>query len=308
VFSEEFNVSAAEYARQIIPFKDDKNLIGYFLSNEPNWAFVDGLNIAAMLLESDYPFGSKIKLVQFMRGRYITTDALNAVWGTSYDDFNSLMQPIDTTLLTDKAQSDLWDFSAEMIREYIKVPSLAIRKNDTNHLNLGIRYAWLSSKVLISGSEYFDVFSFNCYFMDPADSIERILQTIISADETLRKTGKPLMIGEFHFGALDRGLDATGIRGVTTQAERGKAYRHYIHSAAAHPCCIGAHYFTLNDQGYLGRFDGENYQIGLVDVCNRPYDEFVSGIITANDELYEVADGTQQPTTEKADEITAVFF
>lgn len=308
VFSDEFSVSATEYARQIIPFKDDKNLIGYFLSNEPGWAFVDKLNIAAMLLECDYPFASKIQLTEFMRERYISSDALNAAWGTSYENFNSLMQPVDTTLLTEKAQSDLWDFSAEMIREYIKVPSLAVRGNDPNHLNLGIRYAWLSSPVLVSGSEYFDVFSFNCYSMDPAESIESILQTIVSADETLRKTGKPLLIGEFHFGALDRGLDATGIRGVTTQAERGKAYRYYMHSAAAHPCCIGAHYFTLNDQGYLGRFDGENYQIGLVDVCNRPYDEFVSGIVTANDELYEVADGARQPTTEKADEITAVFF
>jgi hypothetical protein len=81
-----------------------------------------------------------------------------------------------------------------------------------------------------------------------------------------------------------------------------------MHSAAVHPCCIGAHYFTLNDQGYLGRFDGENYQIGLVDVCNRPYDEFISGIIKANDELYEIADGSQQPATEKAVEINAVFF
>lgn len=301
VFSEEFRESAAKYAKLIIPFKDDKNLIGYFLSNEPAWAFVNALNIASVLLESDYPYHSKTALVNFMRDRYGTVDALNTAWGASFTDFDSLLQPVAVSALSERANNDLWDFSAEMIREYIKVPSLAIRAHDPDHLNLGIRYAWLSSSILVSGSEYFDVFSFNCYAMDPAGGIENILNT-------LKKPDKPLMIGEFHFGALDRGLDATGIRGVTTQAERGKAYRYYMHAAAAHPFCIGAHYFTLNDQGYLGRFDGENYQIGLVDVCNRPYDEFVGGVIKTNDELYEIADGIRPPASEKADEINAVFF
>ena len=77
----------------------------------------------------------------------------------------------------------------------IRIPSLAIRRLDPNHLNLGIRYAWLSSKELAAGSEFTDVFSFNCYSMDPTDSIENFSKLV----------GKPVMIGEFHFGALDRG-------------------------------------------------------------------------------------------------------
>lgn len=308
VFSEEFASSADQYARRIIPFKDDKNLIGYFLSNEPEWAFVDRLNIAAVMLESDYPFKSKLRLAQFLKERYGTVDNLNTVWGTKYSGFGDIMQPVVTASLSAGAQSDLLDFSAEMIREYIRVPSLAVRGYDPNHLNLGIRYAWLSSSLLVSGSEYFDVFSFNCYSMDPTDSMENIRRTLRSAGGSTGAAGKPLMIGEFHFGALDRGLDATGIRGVSSQEERGRAFRYYINAAAAHPCCVGAHYFILNDQGYLGRFDGENYQIGVVDVCNRPYDEFVSGIITANDELYEVAEGTLPRTAEKAHEIAAVFY
>lgn len=307
VFSDEFKESAAEYAKQIIPYKNDKNLIGYFLSNEPDWAFVNSLNLAAVLLESDHPYRSKTELTEFMQQRYITADALNLAWGTAFDRFEALLEPVRVSGLNETADRDLWDFTAEMIREYIKIPSLAVRGYDPNHLNLGIRYAWLSSSALVSGSEYFDVFSFNCYSMDPGDSIKNILNTL-SEGGGLQKNGKPLMIGEFHFGALDRGLDATGIRGVTTQEERGKAYRHYMHAAAAHPCCVGAHYFTLNDQGYLGRFDGENYQIGLVDVCNRPYDEFVSGIIKTNGELYNVADGKTEPAAEKAAEIPAIFF
>lgn len=78
------------------------------------------------------------------------------------------------------------------------------------------------------------------------------------------------MIGEFHFGAAGAGMLAYGIRAVATQEERGLAYRYYVEQAAAIPKLIGVHYFQLNDQPVLGRFVGENYQIGTVDVCQRP--------------------------------------
>ena len=116
------------------------------------------------------------------------------------------------------------------------------------------------------------------------------------------------MIGEFHFGALDRGMDATGLRGVASQTDRGKAYRRYMHRAASHPMCLGAHYFILYDQAYLGRFDGENYQIGALDVCSHPYSEFIDGIVRAHSEIYEVADGTLPVTDELAEEIEAIAF
>jgi hypothetical protein len=134
--------------------------------------------------------------------------------------------------------------------------------------------------------------------MDPYESIDKLSKI----------TNKPVIIGEFHFGALDRGLDATGIRGVENQRERGIAYRRYMHRAASHPMCLGAHYFILYDQAYLGRFDGENYQIGIMDVCSRPYEEFLEGIIKANSEIYKVADGIMPATEEKAKEIPSISF
>ena len=164
---------------------------------------------------------------------------------------------------------------------------------------LGMRWAWISDPLLVSGWECFDVFSINCYAVDPTAAIERVRQLGVDL---------PVMIGEFHFGALDRGLDATGIRGVTSQAERGAAYRYYMQKAAAHPMCLGAHYFTLNDQAYLGRFDGENYQIGVVDVTQRPYEDFEAGIIETHREIYDIAEGKKPADARKAEEIPAIFF
>ena len=296
--SPEFEKNADEWAKQILPYRDSAGLIGYFLGNEPQWAFVNRLNIAASALACEKPSYCRRALIDYMKERYASIDALNAEWGTDYASFADMDRPVSTVHFTETARRVLDEFSRIMIREYIRIPSEAIRKYDKNHLNLGIRYAWLSSDVLASGSEYTDVFSFNCYSMDPTPSIEGFVKLV----------GKPVMIGEFHFGALDRGMDATGIRGVTTQAERGAAYRYYMHRAAAHPMCLGAHYFTLNDQAYLGRFDGENYQIGVVDVTQRPYEDFEAGIMQTHREIYDVAEGRMQPTDRKAQEIPAIYF
>ncbi|MCQ2433419.1 MAG: hypothetical protein MJ175_12530 [Clostridia bacterium] len=298
VYSEDFKNSAKAWAGFLNPVKEDPNLLGYFMSNEPQWAFVNNLNIAAYALNTPEMTATKRHILDTLSEKYGTIEACNAAWGTAFSSFAAMEEPFDATELAGSAPDDLTDLSREMIRTNIRIPAEAAKEADPNHLNLGIRYAWLSSPVLAAGCEYTDVFSFNCYQMDPYDTIERFSEI----------TGKPVIIGEFHFGALDRGMDATGLRGVTTQAQRGVAYRRYMHRAASHPMCLGAHYFTLYDQAYLGRFDGENYQIGALDVCSMPYSDFIEGIVKTHSELYDVADGKLPATEETAEEIPAIAF
>ncbi len=103
------------------------------------------------------------------------------------------------------------------------------------------------------------------------------------------------MVGEWHFGALDVGLPASGIGHLKNQADRAKAYRVYLEDAAADPYCVGAHWFILYDQSALGRFDGENYNIGFLDVCHRPYPELSAGAILSHEHMYQVAGGKTPP-------------
>jgi hypothetical protein len=298
VFSDEYKEESVRWAQQLKSLAEDKNMIGYFMSNEPTWAFVDELNIAAVTLEKETRFKSKDFIINSLKDKYSDISALNKVWATSFSSFDAMYSPFDVSSISEAASDDLRIISTEMVRQFIKIPALALKNVDKNHLNLGMRYAWLSSPALAAGSEYFDVFSFNCYRHDPYDSIERIADMV----------KMPVMIGEFHFGALDRGLDATGIQGVATQEDRAKAYRYYMHRAAKHPYCLGAHYFTLNDQAYLGRFDGENYQIGFVDVCNREYEEITSTAAKTNREVYLVANGDIEPTCDKPNEINSICY
>jgi len=105
----------------------------------------------------------------------------------------------------------------------------------------------------------------------------------------------PVMVGEWHFGALDAGLPASGIGHVRSQEDRGKAFRIYTEDAAVKPWCVGVHYFTLYDQSALGRFDGENYNIGFLDVCNREYQPLARAARASHERLYQLAQGKAEP-------------
>ena len=64
---------------------------------------------------------------------------------------------------------------------------------------------------------------------------------------------------------------------------------------AAHRLGVGSHYFAYNDQPPWGRYDGENYQFGLVDICQKPYETFTEAIRRTNEKIYDVMQGKIEP-------------
>ncbi len=299
VFSPEYEENAKKFASQLASFTEDEYMIGYFLRNEPEWAFVHGISIAEELLASKEKLVSKDALIAWLKEKYGTPESLSAAWGRDFGSFDELYTPIfRASSISETAKSDLAEFSEKMIYRYVSIPSIECKKVDPGHMNLGMRYAYISDKSLVAGYEHFDVFSINCYQYSPfrdADSMGRLLD-------------KPIMIGEFHHGALDRGLSATGIRGVKTQEDRGIAYRYYMEDGLRSPYFVGAHYFQFNDQNCLGRFDGENYQIGMVDVCMREYPEIASYAEECHRNMYSVALGEREPFDKKPHIIPAIHY
>ena len=88
----------------------------------------------------------------------------------------------------------------------------------------------------------------------------------------------PVMIGEFHFGATDRGPFGTGVRQAKDQADRAAKMKAYVESALGNPQMVGVHWHQFSDQATSGRFDGEYLQVGWTDICDRPYDEMVGAL------------------------------
>lgn len=299
VFDPEFAHNSQIFAQQLAPLSGDRNLIGYFLRNEPEWAFVYDLCIAEELLAHPKPLVSKYALMDWLRKKYETPENWSAAWGKKFAEFKDVLIPIHrASRLSAQAAADLKEFSEEMIRRYVTLPSRECRKTAPNHMNLGMRYAYITDKSLLAGYENFDVFSINSYQISPFEQVEQVGRLL----------DKPVMIGEFHHGALDRGLSATGIRGVASQEERAVAYQYYMEQGAASRYFVGAHYFQFNDQSALGRFDGENYQIGLVDVCMRKYPEIARGIRECHSRIYMVANGQLPAYSRRPEEIPALHY
>lgn len=278
VFHSDFKFDAEEFAQQLTQTAFDPALIGYFLMNEPHWGFSDELPAVGMLYNTPV-CESRKKLAAFLQNKYEDNTKLSEVWGiqTTYEE---IAQGIWTKSLNDAALKDLEEFSTEMVKQFFRLLSYECKQVDPNHLNMGIRYYKVPPDFALEGMRYFDVFSMNCYQERiSADGVKQI-STILNV---------PVLIGEWHFGALDVGLPASGIGRVTNQRERGMAYRRYLEDAAANPYCIGAHWFIMYDQSALGRYDGENYNIGFFDVCNKPYSPLVRAARKSHERIYHVA-------------------
>ncbi|MCG6187311.1 glycoside hydrolase 5 family protein [Maribellus maritimus] len=297
VFAEEYENNAKEFALQLNEYKNDSYLIGYFLRNEPNWAF-GAHDIAFEMFATTQPSESKNTFAKWLSVQYASVDELNSAWNLDLPDFETLTQQVFDDYPSEKAKGDFWEFSEILVAKYVNVPCDEVEKVDPNHLNLGMRYAWLSSDLLYKAGERFDVFSINGYGNPGPPETAEIAEI----------SGKPVMIGEFHFGATDRGLPATGIQGALSQSDRGKAYRYYIEQGLARPELIGMHYFQWLDQPVFGRFDGENYNIGLMDICNNPYKELIEAVKQTHQKMYEVASGTEQPFNEIIEKIPPIHY
>lgn len=297
VFAEDYAENAVKFAQQLNEFKDDPYLIGYFLRNEPNWAF-GAHDIAFEMFATDQISESKNTFAKWLSQQYATVEELNKNWNVDLVSFETITNQIFEEYPSEVAKADFWKFSEILVAKYVNVPCDEVEKVDPNHLNLGMRYAWMSSDLLYKAGERFDVFSINGYG-NPGPP---------ETAEIAKISGKPIMIGEFHFGATDRGLPATGIQGALTQTDRGKAYRYYIEQGLAHPELIGMHYFQWLDQPVFGRFDGENYNIGFMDICNQPYKELTDAAKLTHQKMYEVANGTVKPFDEVIEKIPSIHY
>jgi hypothetical protein len=200
-------------------------------------------------------------------------------------------RPIKTALQQHLSMKDTPEsriqFIHQTFRIFIETVDNALEKHDPNHLTLGIRFGQQAeNEILELCKDVFDVFSFNCYDLYPRKEM---------LDRFSEVTGKPLFIGEYHFGTVDRGM-AQALWQVNSQKERGVAYRYYTEQGYAHPGLIGTSWFQWCDQDLTGRRnDGENYNCGLVDVTDLPYPFLVEAVSETALRLFELHSGNLSP-------------
>ena len=246
-------------ARMCAPHKDDPYLLGYFIGNEPAWPTRESA-LADMILAAPPTTGSGIQteLKQWLASK------------------------------GDSAESRR-TFALHAFERFLTVIITAVKKNDPNHLNLGIRFGGSPPDDVIRMGHLFDVYSHNIY--QPTPDPKRV-------QHYYDLTGRPLLIGEFHAGTPGRGM-APGLVQAVSALDKGGVYRSYVENAAANPAVIGCHWFQFIDQPATGRTDGENYNIGMVDVTDRPYPEMVAAMKLTHACELDVRLGTVAPVTRR---------
>ena len=251
--------SAAEEAKRS---GEDPWCVGWFVDNELSWGN-DDRELGRAVLRSPAKQPAKLAARAMLEKKYGTAEELNAAWGTHYGPWEAFLSA--TNVPDEKlCGPDLNDIHRAVVRQYFSTVRDAIKSVAPNRLYLGARIAWGLSVIYEESARYCDVVSVNIYNRQP------------TRDLPPRAEDKPMIIGEFHFGALDRGLFHTGLVATGDQDDRARCYRAYVNTCLDHPRFVGAHWFQWRDQALTGRFDGENYQIGFVTLTDAPYPELVN--------------------------------
>ena len=268
VYRDDFEAIVDEGVRKsTAPYKGNRMLIGYFLGNEPTWSNRETL-LCDYILEADDAMPMKRALKKYLEKNGDTPENRKAF---AYATFERFVATVDK----------------------------ALQKHDPDHLSLGIRFgAGLpADEVLQTCKKHFDVYSFNNY------GIEANVKTM---DHVSEVTGLPMIIGEYHFGSLDRALGESVIK-VTSPEQRATAYRNYTEKALSHPGLIGVCWFAWYDEPLLGRGDGENYNTGLLDATDRPYPLMKKAVRETADRIYDIHAGLLEPFDQRPERAGTTF-
>ncbi len=268
----------------VVRFRDDPWCLGYFIDNEISWGSGEsdrghfGLAYGTLAEGKDSP--AKRAFVEQLKLHYGKLQNLNRAWKTNFSSWTALLnQPFKPEgALTPQMRQDFADYLKKFAQQYFSIIREALRKYDPNHLYLGCRFAWRTPEAVAAAAEYCDVVSFNIY------------RSRVDAQEWEFTQGlhKPVIIGEFHFGALDRGMFHTGLVSTPNQQARATMYRDYIRSVVDNAAFVGCAWFEYSDEPLTGRvYDGENYNIGFVDVTDSPYPEMIEAAKAVHAEAYK---------------------
>ncbi len=277
-------------ARECAPRKNDPLLVGYFTDNElrwgPDWRSRQHL-LDDYLLRLPPEAPGKRAVLEFFRKRYGTIDAFNKAWEVAVPNWDALtklteLPPAPNEAVEKQRLTDRLEFLRLIAREYFRHCHNAIRAADPNHLILGVRFAGYALRPVVEAmGEFVDVVSFNWYGFEPP---------VKMLEELHRITGKPVMITEFSFKAMDSGLPNTRGAGqpVPTQKDRADHFERFVTALMRLPYCVGYHWFQHNDQPAQGRFDGENSNYGLVKENDEPWELLTQRMTEVNARVEQV--------------------
>lgn len=257
---------------------NDPMCIGYFIDNEINYGNRGRQVFGDYVLKSPASQAAKQEFVRDLQAKYATIADLNKVWETSYSDWDALLQETELVPAARGYRLDSNAFFRRAVDEYFRLCRDAIKSVAPHRLYLGSRFISTDAvrKDLYEASlKYCDVLTVNVYAHSVANFAGPEFPDM------------PVIVGEFHFGVRDRGMFLSGVVSAgATQEDRAIAYTRFLQGALTHPNIVGTHWFQFRDQPLTGRWDGEGYPIGFVDVADTPYVELGRAARQVGENMY----------------------
>jgi hypothetical protein len=266
-----------EIAREkILPVRDDPRLLGYYSDNEMGWW---NAALFKLTLEQPATSGQRQRLMHLLRETY------HDEWAELLRDFEpegagSFQELEQHGMLYLKPGSQgirvYRRFLGLMAERYYSLVREIIRTYDPRGLILGDRYqSFYYPEVARACASSVDVVSMNLNAAWNDGTFPRFY-----LDTLHELSDRPVMVSEFYMCAEqnrtgDRNLTST-FPVVATQMQRATGFRNTLEALARLPYVVGADWFQYYDEPAHGRDDGEDYNFGLVDIHDQPYQELTS--------------------------------
>ena len=274
------------------PYRNDPRLLGYFTDNEVGWW---NSPLFVWYLQKGWDNHTKRVLWQLLYDRYGGQwDRLLADWvpEASLSSFEDLKKSDAKLELRVGGQGiQLVDrFMHLCTSHYYGMTAKALRQAHPGALILGDRFPlYYHQDAVRAMGDNVDIISTN-YNVDVPDGWVAPYYF-----EGLRLlTEKPVLVTEFFFAAQEnRSGNRNETAGnahpkpghlmtVSTQAQRTWGMANALRNFAHFPNVVGTHWFQYCDEPMGGREDGEDYNMGLIDTSNCPYEGVTEAFRTLN--------------------------
>jgi hypothetical protein len=250
--------------------------LGIFIDNELKWG--KGVQLANEVADLKASVPAKKAMIDMLKEKYGSIDALNTAWGSSFSNFK-MIRRVPWKDSTDAYQADMAAFQDHLTDTYFAYCAELLDRYMPGHLYLGCRfhgsiYDGKNTIVQKAASRHVDVMSYNVY------------KTSVNDAGLHMEVDRPVIIGEFHFGTGSHGVWGYGLGPCNSLEHQAELYAIYVNEALENPQIVGTHWFKWSDHPTTGRYDGENYRIGIVNITDRPYKTLTDSIEDVSSGMY----------------------